>query len=41
MLSSCARVIRGAVLTFRDNPATVGMQRAVQFYRRGAVVITE
>ena len=33
------RVIRGAVLTFRDDPATVRLQRAVQFYRRGAVAI--
>ena len=44
MLSSCEQrglVIRGAVLTFRDDPATVGRQRAVQFYRRGAVAIAE
>ena len=33
------RVIRGAVLTFRDDPAVVGPQRAVRFYRRGAVVV--
>ena len=33
------RVIRGAVLTFRDDPAVVGPQRAVRFYRRGAVAV--
>ena len=33
------QVIRGAVLTFRDDPATVGPQRAVRFYRRGAVAV--
>ena len=32
-------VIRGAVLTFRDDPAAVGPQRAVRFYRRGAIVV--
>ena len=32
-------VIRGSVLTFRDDPAAVGPQRAVRFHRRGAVVI--
>lgn len=33
------RLIRGAVLTFRDDPALVGPRRAVQFYRRGAVAV--
>ena len=33
------RVIRGAVLTFRADPVVVGIQRAVRFYRRGAVVV--
>ena len=33
------RVIRGAVLTFRDDPAAVGPRRAVRFYRRGAVAV--
>ena len=33
------RVIRGAVLTFRADPAVVGAQRAVRFYGRGAVVV--
>ena len=33
------RVIRGAVLTYRDDPALVDPQRAVRFYPRGAVVV--
>ena len=33
------RVIRGAVATFRADPAVVGAQRAVRFYGRGAVVV--
>ena len=33
------RVIRGAVLTFRDDPAIVGTRRAVRFHRRGAVAV--
>ena len=33
------RVIRGAVLTFRDDPAIVGPRRAVRFHRRGAVAV--
>ena len=33
------RVIRGAVLTFRADPAVVGAQRAVRFYGRGAIVV--
>ena len=33
------RVIRGAVLTFRADPAVVGEQHAVRFYGRGAVVV--
>ena len=32
------RVIRGAVLTYRDDPAVAGQERAVRFWRRGAVV---
>ena len=35
-----ARVVRGAVLTYRDDPATAGARRAVRFHRRGAVAIT-
>ena len=37
-MNARGRVIRGAVLTFRDDPAAVGPERAVRFYRRGAVV---
>ena len=33
------RVIRGAVLTYRDDPAVAGPERAVRFWRRGAVVV--
>ena len=33
------RVIRGAVLTYRDDPALVGPERAVRSYRRGAVAV--
>ena len=33
------RVIRGAVLTYGDDPAVVGPARAVRFYRRGAVAV--
>jgi len=33
------QVIRGAVLTFCDDPAEVGAERAVQFYSRGAIAI--
>ena len=36
-----ARVLRGAVLTYRDDPAVVGARRAVRFYRRGAVAVGE
>ena len=32
------KVVRGAVLTYRDDPVVVGPQRAVRFFRRGAVV---
>lgn len=35
----CGRVIRGTVLTFCDDPAAVGLQRAVKFYHRGAIAI--
>lgn len=38
-LETHGRVIRGAVLTFCDDPAAIGLQRAVRFYRRGAVAI--
>ena len=34
------RVIRGAVLTYRDDPAVVGPKRAVRFHRRGAVAVS-
>ena len=34
------RVVRGAVLTFRDDPAVVGPERAVRFYRRGAIAVS-
>ena len=34
------RVVRGAVLTYRDDPARVGAQQAVRFHRRGAVAVT-
>ena len=33
------RVIRGAVLTYRDDPAALGAQRAVRYFRRGAVAL--
>ena len=33
------RVIRGAVLTFRGDPAAVGLRCAVRFHRRGAVAV--
>ena len=33
-----ARVVRGALLSYRDDPHTVGATSAVRFYRRGAVV---
>ena len=33
------RVVRGAVMTFRADPAVVGIRRAVRFYGRGAVVV--
>ena len=33
------RVVRGAVLTYHDDPAVVGPRRAVRFHRRGAVVV--
>ena len=38
--SPAGRVILGAVLTYRDDPARVGAQRAVRFFRRGAVAVT-
>ena len=34
-----ARVVRGAVLTYRDDPALTPPQGAVRFHRRGAVAI--
>ena len=34
------RVIRGAVLTYRDDPAVAGTKRAVRFWRNGAVAIS-
>ena len=36
-----ARVVYGAVLSYRDDPAVVGTRRAVRFHRRGAVALTE
>ncbi len=33
------RVVRGAVLTYRDDPAVAGPRRAVRFDRRGAVAV--
>ena len=33
------RVVRGAVLTYREDPAVAGPRRAVRFHRRGAVVV--
>jgi len=37
---SDGRVIRGAVLTYRDDPAVAEPDRAVRFYRNGAVAIS-
>ena len=34
-----ARVVRGSVLTYRDDPAIVGTKQAVRFHRRGAVAV--
>ena len=34
------RVVRGAVLTYYDDPARVGPHHAVRFFRRGAVAVT-
>ena len=34
------RVIRGAVLTYRDDPAVTGPDRAVRFHRNGAVAVS-
>ena len=33
------RLIRGAVLTYRDDPGLVGAQRALRFWRHGAVAV--
>ncbi len=33
------RVVRGAVLTYREDPAVAGPRRAVRFHRRGAIVV--
>ncbi len=38
--TAAGRVVRGAVLTYRDDPARVGPRRAVLFHRRGAVAVT-
>ena len=35
------RVVRGAVLTYGDDPALAGASRAVRFHRRGAVAVGE
>ena len=34
------RVIRGTVLTYRDDPAVAGPERAVRFHRDGAIVVS-
>lgn len=39
MSPALGRVVRGAVLTYRDDPARVALKQAVQFHRRGAVVV--
>ena len=33
------RVVQGAVLTYRDDPAVAGARHAVRFYRRGAIAV--
>ena len=40
-MSRCGagRVVRGALLTYRANPARVGARRAVRFHRRGAIAV--
>ena len=38
-MNAKARVVRGSVLTFRDDPGAVGPRRAVLFHRRGAVAV--
>ena len=35
------RVVRGAVLTYREDPAVAGPRRAVRFHRRGAIVVDD
>ena len=37
--SDAGRVVRGAVLTYVDDPALAGPARAVRFHRRGAVAV--
>ena len=37
--TASGRVVRGAVLTYRDDPARVGPQPAVRFHRQGAVAV--
>lgn len=37
--ADAARVLRGAVLTYHDDPHTAGAANAVRHYRRGALVI--
>ena len=37
--TNTARVLLGAVLTYRDDPAAAGTERAVRYWRRGAVVV--
>ena len=39
MHASAGRVVRGAVLTYRDDPAVAGARGAVRFFRRGAVAV--
>ena len=38
-MAHAGRVVRGAVLTYRHDPAVAGPRRAVRFHRRGAVVV--
>ena len=37
--TNAARVVQGAVLTYRGDPAVAGQEHAVHFWRRGAVVV--
>ncbi|MCY4378134.1 MAG: guanine deaminase [Spirochaetaceae bacterium] len=37
--AAAGRVVRGAVLSYRDDPARAGAQHAVRYHQRGAVVL--